>query len=81
MRLSWFDPTVDSRPVGYHVKFEKGNGWVHFNVTKGTSLIVENLLPGMTYTFYVKKNDEPNFISVRNDTKPEGKGLCMMFIA
>ncbi len=74
MKLSWTDPSVNLRPnVGYHVKFEKNNTWLQFNVTKRTSLIVNNLRPGMSYTFYAKRNDEPNYITVSNTTKEEGR--------
>ena len=74
MKLSWIDPTLNLRPnVGYHVKFENGNTWQQYNVTKGTYLIVRNLRPGMTYTFYAKKNGEPNYINVSNSTREEGR--------
>jgi hypothetical protein len=77
MKLSWIDPTINLRPnVGYHVKFEKDGTWLQFNVTKRTSLVVKNLRPGMTYTFYAKKNDEPKFITVSNSTREEGRGPC-----
>ena len=77
MKLSWIDPTINLRPnVGYHVKFEKDGTWLQFNVTKRTSLVVKNLRPGMTYTFYAKKNDEPKFVTVSNSTREEGRGPC-----
>jgi hypothetical protein len=76
MRLSWIDPAMNLQPnVGYHVKFEKDNNWQYFNVTKRTYLIVKDLRPGMTYTFYAKKNNEPNYISVSNATREEGRTL------
>lgn len=74
MKLSWIDPTLNVRPnVVYHVKYEDRNSLKEFNVTKRTSYIVKNLRPGMRYTFYVKKNDEVDYVTVSNVTREEGK--------
>lgn len=74
IKLSWNDPTYHM-DIGYHVKFEKDNKWIDFNVTGRTSFVVKNLRAGMFYTFSVKRNDEFEYTIVSNTTREEGKVL------
>lgn len=74
IKLSWIDPSYRA-DMGYHVKFEKDNAWIDFNVTGRTSFVVKNLRAGMFYTFSVKRNDEFEYTIVSNTTREEGKIL------
>ena len=77
MRISWMDSSYYIRPnVGYHVKFEQENEWRSFNVSGRMSLVVKDLKPGRSYTFYVKKDDEKIYNTVSNVTSEEGTYCC-----